>query len=68
VVEETNMTTQTTHSRSFTQSFDARLLSWGAIGIGALIVAAFISIAAPRFAAGTARDYDAASSSRWPMS
>ena len=61
------MTTQTTNPRSFTQSFDARLLSWGAIGIGALIIAAFVSLAAPRFAAGTARDYDA-SSSRWPMS
>jgi hypothetical protein len=65
------MTTQassTNTSRAFTQSFDSRLLSWGAIGIGALIVAAFLSLTAPRFAGGTARDYDAAGSSRWPMS
>jgi hypothetical protein len=48
------MTKQTTSSPSFTQSFDARLLTWGAIGIGALIVAAFVSLAAPRFAEGTA--------------
>jgi hypothetical protein len=59
VVEETDMTTQnteTTQSRSFTQSFDARLLSWGAIGIAALIVAAFMSLAAPRFTATTSPD------------
>jgi hypothetical protein len=73
VVEETDMTTQnteTTQSRSFTQSFDARLLSWGAISIAALIVAAFMTLAAPRFTATTttAPDYDAAGSSRWPMS
>jgi hypothetical protein len=67
VVEVFNMTTQTTNPRSFSQSFDARLLSWGAIGIGALIVAAFLSIAAPRFGGNTARDYDS-TSSRWPMS
>jgi hypothetical protein len=69
VVEEIDMTTQnteTTQSRSFTQSFDARLLSWGAIGIAALIVAAFMSLAAPRFTATTV-DYDAGSS-QWPMS
>ena len=46
------MTTQSTNSRSFTQSFDARLLGWGAIGIGALIVAAFIRLATPRFTGG----------------
>jgi len=72
VVEEIDMTTQnteTTQSRSFTQSFDARLLGWGAIGIAALIVAAFMSLAAPRFTATTTTvpDYDV-SSSRWPMS
>jgi hypothetical protein len=71
VVEETNMTrqnTESTQSRSFTQSFDARLLGWGAIGLAALIVAAFMSLAAPRFTATTEPDYDAAGSSRWPMS
>ena len=43
----TTQNTETTQSRSFTQSFDARLLSWGAIGIAALIVAAFMSLATP---------------------
>jgi hypothetical protein len=69
------MTTQATQATPisstphvFTQSFDSRLLSWGAVGIGALIVAAFLSLAAPRFTGSTARGYDAAGSSRWPMS
>lgn len=62
------MTPRTTNPRSFTQSFDSRLLGWGAIGIGALLIAAFVSLATPRFAGGQARDYDAAGSSAWPMS
>ncbi len=66
----TTQNTETTQSRSFTQSFDARLLSWGAIGIAALIVAAFMSLATPRASPATtcAPNYDAAGSSRWPMS
>jgi hypothetical protein len=54
VVKETDMTTQSTQSRSFTQSFDSRLLGWGAVGIVALIVAAFISLATPQFTANAA--------------
>jgi hypothetical protein len=50
-----------------TESFDSRLLRFGAVGILVLVIAAFISIA-PRPTVVTTPGYDEAGESRWPMS
>ncbi len=49
-------------------SFDTRILSFAGIGICALIVSAFISVATPKVTAPLAGTYDGASSSEWPKS
>ena len=49
-------------------SFDFRVLRFGAIGICALLIAAFMSIATPKLIAAATPAYDEAGSTQWPMS
>ena len=51
-----------------TESFDSRLLRFGALGILAMVIAAFISIAAPQVTAAADPGYDEAGEALWPMS